>query len=206
MKAVVLVSGGLDSCVALWECIDMHGRENTLALGVDYGQTHAVELDHAQRVCAAAGVDLFRASASMVASPLTGNGTIPKGRSLEEIGSGIAPTFVPARNLVFLSLGAAHARVQGAHEVWIGCNADDALGYPDCAAEFLKLAGQVLTVGMAWSVGVIAPHAMRSKRRVVAVGRELGAPLHLTRSCYLPTPEPCGACDACFLRALAMDP
>jgi 7-cyano-7-deazaguanine synthase len=202
VKAVVLVSGGLDSCVALWEACSDYGASHVSALAVDYGQRHRRELDSASTICEEAGVSLHVSSVAFASTPLTGGGAVPTGRSPEEIAcGGTAPTFVPCRNLVFLALGAARAVDTGAREVWVGCNADDAAGYPDCTSAFLTQTERTLTLALGRSIAIVAPHIRRAKSHVIRIGRELGAPLKLSWSCYQGGMEPCGGCDACVLRA-----
>jgi len=221
---VVLVSGGLDSAVALAlaqkRCLEQ-GRGVVAALSFDYGQRHRVELDAAGRVveqlnarAAPEGAGrivhrLLRLPREATAgSALTaGGGEVPKGRSAEAISQGVPSTYVPARNLVFLALACAFAEAHGARAVWIGVNALDYSGYPDCRPAFIEAFTHCLEVGTkrgleGRAVRVEAPLIDLTKAQIVQLGLELGVDLSLTCSCYDPGPagEPCGACDACQLR------
>ena len=210
-KAVCLLSGGLDSstCLALarrqgYECY---------ALSFDYGQRHRVELQAATRVAAAlgaakhvvvrVGLDVFGGSA------LTDEIAVPKGRDLAEMEQSIPVTYVPARNTVFLSLALAWAETLDCADIFIGVNALDYSGYPDCRPEFIKAFEDLASVATKAAVEgrtrlkVHAPLVNLNKAQIVALGRELGVPFGLTHSCYDPAPEgrPCGECDSCLLRA-----
>ena len=140
-------------------------------------------------------------------SSLTGHGDIPKGRSEEEIGGGIPSTYVPARNTVFLSLGLAWAEVLEATRIYIGVNAIDYSGYPDCRPEFIhafeKMANLATKIGTeGQGLRVVAPLQKLSKSEIIRLGMSMGVDYSLTRSCYDPTPEgaPCLTCDSCQLR------
>lgn len=208
--AVVLLSGGLDSstvlAVAKWEGWRCH------ALTVGYGQTHGVELEAARRVAEALGavghkileVDLgaFRGSS------LVGEGSIPHGRSHDEMAEGIPSTYVPARNTVLLSLALAWAESLGADEIFLGINALDYSGYPDCRPDFLRAFENVARAGTKRGVEgkpirVRAPLMNKNKAEIIRWGQALGVDFGLTHSCYDPGPAgvPCGDCDSCALRA-----
>lgn len=213
--SVVLLSGGLDSCVAgAW----VRSRGRALhAISFDYGQRHRTELDAAARVAEALGA----ASRTVVAvdlraiggSALTSDAAVPKDR--EEIGAGVPSTYVPARNTIFLSLALGLAETRGADEIVIGANALDYSGYPDCREPYLRAfeAMANLATAAATEQGVrmriAAPLVAMTKAEIVREGVRLGAPLALTHSCYDPvydrngsgdTGLACGRCDSCILR------
>jgi 7-cyano-7-deazaguanine synthase len=207
-KAVVLLSGGLDSYTAA--AIARAEGFELYALTVAYGQRHAVELASARRVAASLGVarhielplDLTRFGGSA----LTGQGTIPKDRSLD--GSDVPATYVPARNLIFLSLALAWAEALGARDIFVGVNAIDYSGYPDCRPDFVESFER--TSALATRAGVEGarfhihtPLIALTKAGIIRRGIELGLDYGLTHSCYDPAPggAPCGHCDSCVLRA-----
>ncbi len=210
-KAVVLLSGGLDSATALAEA-KAAGFE-CYALSFDYGQRHTVELDAARRVARATGVadhvisriDLRRFGGSALTSDLD----VPKGRELDHMAEGIPVTYVPARNTVFLSFALAWAETLPASDIFIGINAVDFSGYPDCRPEFLRafeemanLATRLGTEGEA-RIKIRAPLMSMNKAQIITRGVELGVDYALTSTCYDPSEQgsPCRACDACLLRA-----
>jgi 7-cyano-7-deazaguanine synthase len=233
-KAVVLVSGGLDSttCLALAKS---QGYE-LYALTLSYGQRHHVELRAARRVAKAYKVKkhlvLEAPLAAFGGSALTDKSIkIPQKRSLKQMGKGIPPTYVPARNTVFLSLALAWAEVLGAQDIFIGVNALDYSGYPDCRPEFIrayerlaKLATKKGVEGK-WKLKIHTPLIRMSKAQIIRTGLKLGVDYGLTWSCYDPEPSakatsrgarfgrtrskkervtawrPCGRCDSCLLRA-----
>jgi 7-cyano-7-deazaguanine synthase len=207
--AVVLLSGGLDSATVLAIAKDAGFRVH--ALSFRYGQRHAVELDAARRVAAAQGVEqhveaeidlrLFGGSA------LTADIDVPKGRSAAEMGADVPVTYVPARNTVFLSFALAWAEVLDADDIFIGVNALDYSGYPDCRPEFIaafeRLAALATKRGVEGNpTHIHAPLIDLTKSEIIRRGLDLGVDFGLTRSCYDPTPEglSCGSCDACLLR------
>ena len=210
-RAVVLLSGGMDSATTLAEAIAQGFEAH--ALTVRYGQRHEVELERAAAVAHAVGaashrlasVDLAFAGASALTDPSI---PVPKSRENETIGAGIPPTYVPARNTVLLSLALAWAEVLGARDLFIGANAVDYSGYPDCRPAFLEafeaLAGVATKAGVEGeSFRVHAPLMRLTKGEIVRRALELRVDLSLTWSCYDPAPGqvPCGLCDACVLRA-----
>ncbi len=209
IKAVVLLSGGLDSTTCLAQA-RQRGRV-CYALSVAYGQCHDHELSCAARVAAALGAEEHRTAhvdlGSFGGSALTTDLAVPLDQ--DPMAAGIPTTYVPARNTVFLSLALAWAEVLGAREIWIGVNAIDYSGYPDCRPEFLRAFGELARV--ATKVGVeddgapkiVAPLLDLSKAEIVRAGTALGVDYGLTSSCYAPTPDgaPCRRCDACQLRA-----
>ena len=210
-RAVILLSGGLDSATVL-AIARGEGRE-CLALSIVYGQRHHVELDAARRVAAAIGVaehvihplDLrvFGASA------LTSDIAVPK----DAVGApGIPVTYVPARNTIFLSLALGYAEAREASEIWIGVNALDFSGYPDCRPDFIAAFQEVIRTGTRSGVErneprLIAPLLQMSKADIIRRGVELGVDYALTHSCYDPTAEgrACGHCDSCILRRKGFD-
>jgi 7-cyano-7-deazaguanine synthase len=209
-RAVVLVSGGLDSATAL--AVAKRDGFAPYALSFRYGQRHAVELSAAREVCHRTGV----AQHTVVAidlryfggSALTSDLPVPKRESLADVGTDIPVTYVPARNTIFLSYALAWAEVLRSTDIFIGVNALDYSGYPDCRPEYIAAFEQM--ANLATRAGVEGQARLRihtplitlTKREIVALGRELGVDYSLTRSCYDPSPtgEACGACDSCLLR------
>ncbi len=209
-KAVVLVSGGLDSATILAMAAKSGYELN--AMSFDYGQRHRFELEAARRVCAAANVarhvivplDLR----AFGGSALTDNIAVPKDRSESEMSGGVPITYVPARNTIFLSVALGWAEVLGAMDLFIGVNAVDYSGYPDCRPEFItafqKLANLATKSGVegtaTWTIH--APLVSLSKAEIIRQGIELGVDYSLTHSCYDPDPigRSCGRCDSCQLR------
>lgn len=209
-KAVVLLSGGLDSATALAEA-KVAGFE-TYALTIHYGQRHAVEVEASRRVARAAAVarhlemDIdFR---SFGGSALTDEIDVPKDRPDDVMTHGIPVTYVPARNTVFLSLALAWAETLGAFDIFVGVNCVDYSGYPDCRPEFLRafeaLANLATRSGVEGTgrFRVHAPLLLLDKPQIIRRGLELGVDYSLTHSCYDPTAEglACGRCDACRIR------
>lgn len=206
-KAVVLLSGGLDSTTAL--AVARSRGFACYALTVRYGQLHEVELEAARRVAARAGVIEHRVIdidlAQLAASALTTPGvTVPKDRSLDEIGApGDVPvTYVPARNTVLLALALAWAESLGARDLVVGVNVLDASGYPDCRPEFIRAFEALAQVATrAGGFTVHAPLIELTKAQIIALGAELGVDYAITHSCYDPVAgAACGRCDACQLR------
>ena len=211
--AVCLVSGGMDSAVVLAEAVAAGRRAH--ALSFDYGQRHDCELAAAALVAQAGGAAQHRVVrvdlSSLGGSALTDAIEVPKDRAPEAIGTGVPPTYVPARNTVFLAVALAWAEVLGAEEIWIGVNAVDYSGYPDCRPEFLRafeaLARLATAAGSerAARLEIRAPLMRMSKAEIVERAFELGVDLSLTHTCYDPLPSAgralaCGRCDACVLR------
>jgi 7-cyano-7-deazaguanine synthase len=208
MRAVVLLSGGLDSATAA----AMAKAEGWAvdALTILYGQVHAIEVDAARRVSQSLGierhVELQIDLGLFGGSTLVGDGAVPKERDLET--SGIPSTYVPARNTVFLSLALALAETRGADRIVIGVNAIDYSGYPDCRPEYLAAFEQVARLATragieGRDIRIHAPLARMSKADIIRAGTKLGVDYGLTHSCYDPLPggRPCGGCDSCRLRA-----
>ena len=208
-KAVLLLSGGLDSYTA--GAIAIAGGFEIFALTVRYGQVHAREVAAAQRVARALGVtrhiELEVDLAAFGGSALVGDGGIPKDRPLEGLRE-VPSTYVPARNTVFLSLALAWAEAVGAEALAIGVNALDYSGYPDCRPEYLeafeRLAGLATRAGVEGGpLRVLAPLLHLTKGQIVQRGLALGLDYGLTHSCYDPDGDgrPCERCDSCRLRA-----
>jgi 7-cyano-7-deazaguanine synthase len=207
---VVLLSGGLDSTTAL----AMAGAQGfrTFALSFRYGQRHSVELDAAACVAEALGatrhvvadIDLRVFGGSALTSDLE----VPRGRSADEMGEGIPVTYVPARNTIFLSFALAWAEVLEAADIFIGVNALDYSGYPDCRPEFIEAYERMAELATRAGVEgrqhlkIHTPLISLSKAEIIRRGIELGVDYGLTSSCYDPSPEgrPCGGCDSCLLR------
>jgi 7-cyano-7-deazaguanine synthase len=209
-RAVVLLSGGLDSttvaAIARSEGYDVFG------LSFRYGQRHVVELEAARRVADSLGVtehlimdvDLRKIGGSA----LTDRIEVPKGRSEESMERGIPVTYVPARNTIFLSYALAWAEVLNARDIFIGVNAVDYSGYPDCRPEYIaafermaNLATKAAVTGR-WRIHIRTPIIFMSKAEIIKTGLELGVDYKLTHSCYDPAPDgkACGLCDSCLLR------
>ncbi len=210
-KAVVLVSGGLDSTTCL--VIARQQGFELYALTLFYGQRHKVELKAARKVAKAYKVkkhlELEVPLTAFGGSALTDKKIIvPKHKSLKDIGKGIPPTYVPARNTVFLSLALAWAEAVGAEHIFIGVNALDYSGYPDCRPEFIrafeKLAKLATKKGVEgkWKLKIHTPLIRLSKAQIIKAGLKLGIDYGLTHSCYDPKPDgrACGRCDSCLLR------
>ncbi len=209
-RAVILLSGGLDStttlAIALKQGFEVH------ALSFDYGQRHEAELDAARRVASR-----FRVAEHVVAkidlrlfggSALTSDVAVPKRRSLEQMSNGIPVTYVPARNTIFLSFALAWAEVLGASDIFIGVNALDYSGYPDCRREYIeayqRMADLATRAGVEGHqhIKIHTPLIDLTKGQIIRKGIELGVDYALTCTCYDPSPEgeACGHCDACLLR------
>jgi len=209
-KAVVLLSGGLDSTTVA--AIAQQQGFAVYALSFDYGQNHRIELDFAKRVAAKLGVREHTVVAvdlrSFGGSALTSDVPVPKHRTAEAIGHGIPITYVPARNTVFLALALARAESLGATDIFIGVNALDYSGYPDCRPEFIeafeRMANLATKSGVEGRTRITlqTPLILLSKAEIVKVADKLGVDFRLTHSCYDPDPDgrPCGACDSCLLR------
>jgi 7-cyano-7-deazaguanine synthase len=209
-RAVVLLSGGLDSATAL--AIARAEGFDAYALSFDYGQRHDRELDSARRVAAALGARehlVLRLDLRAIGgSALTADIAVPKGRSVEAMGSGIPVTYVPARNTIFLSYALAWAEVLESQDIFIGVNALDYSGYPDCRPEFIEAFERM--ADLATRAGVEGTSRLRihtplirlTKAEIVARGTALGVDFALTWSCYEPRPDglACGRCDSCLLR------
>jgi 7-cyano-7-deazaguanine synthase len=208
-KAVVLLSGGLDSATVAAVALD-RGFE-VYALSFRYGQRHAAEIEAAQRVAERLGlrrhvvldVDLR----AFGGSALTGDLEVPKDTPLEQIGSTIPATYVPARNTIFLAFALAWAETLGASDIFIGANALDYSGYPDCRPEYIeafeRMANLATRAGVEGGLlRIDTPLINLSKAEIIRLGSGLGVEYADTWSCYDPTPEgtACGRCESCILR------
>ncbi len=209
-NAVCLLSGGLDSSICL--AIARQAGFECYCLSFDYGQRHKIELDAAARVARNLGARDHRVAAidlrAFGHSALTDEIDVPKRRDLENMGSGIPITYVPARNTIFLSFALAYAEVLEASDVFIGVNALDYSGYPDCRPEFIeafeKMANLATKAGVEGRthLRIHTPLAAMTKADIARKAVELGVDLALTHSCYDPDEQgrACGECDACLLR------
>ena len=204
-RAVVLLSGGMDSATCL--CLAREAGFACHALSFSYGQRHAIELDAARRIAEAHGAVEHRVVTidleAFGGSALTSGMTVPKDRSDAEIGEGIPTTYVPARNTIFLAFALAWAEVLDAHDIYIGVNALDYSGYPDCRPAFIAAFQAMARLGTRLSdLTVRVPLLHLSKAEIITRGRSLGVDFGMTRTCYDPAPDgsACGHCDACHLR------
>jgi 7-cyano-7-deazaguanine synthase len=214
-RAVVLLSGGLDSATTL--AFAREAGFECYALTVRYGQRHVVEIEAARRVALAMGVahhvELDIDLRAFGGSALTSDGPVPKDRTDEAMANGIPVTYVPARNTVFLALSLAWAETLGAFDIWIGVNCVDYSGYPDCRPEYLRsfeaLANLATRAGVEdeGRFRIHAPLLTLTKEQIIERGRALQVDYALTHSCYDPSPEglSCGRCDACRIRRSAFD-
>jgi len=214
-KAVILLSGGLDSATTL--AIARQAGFELYTISFRYGQRHAIELAAAHQIADRMGVkrhivvdiDLRQFGGSA----LTANLDVPKHDRVEEIGTQIPITYVPARNTVFLSLALAYSETLGAGDIFIGVNALDYSGYPDCRPEFVQAFERMANLGTKAGVEAAArgeswfrvhgPLQTMTKAQIVRLGAQLQVDFGMTSSCYDPAPDgrPCGHCDACLLRA-----
>lgn len=205
-KAVVLLSGGLDSAVALYCAIKKGYSCHSLIF--DYGQRHKKEISQAKKI---AGVSGSKFEVIKLNLPWKGSSLVdrtiklPQGRSIEEIKKGIPSTYVPARNTIFLSIAASFAEAIGARDIFIGAHFEDSSGYPDCRREYLEAFQKVIKIGtkagLAGALKLNFPLIGRTKKEIIRLGKELGVPFELTWSCYKGGPAPCMRCDSCILRA-----
>jgi len=214
-RAVVLLSGGLDSSTCLaWgirEGMECH------ALSFNYGQRQLQELKAARAIATALGASSHRVLdidlRAIGGSALTDDIAVPKHRTIGEIGQGIPITYVPARNTIFLSHALALAEVIGANRLVIGVNALDYSGYPDCRPEFIAAFESMANLGSRFvqtpeaSLQILTPLIAMTKAEIVRLARSLDVPIELTFSCYDPSEfgDACGHCDACVLRAKGLE-
>lgn len=204
-RAVVLLSGGLDSATVLAMALD-RGRA-IQALSFDYGQRHLVELEASRAIATRSGVDhrIVRIDAeAMRGSSLTGSGEVPKDALGEE---GVPSTYVPGRNMIFLSLAVGFAEGHQCDEIWIGVNALDYSGYPDCRPEFIEAFQRMALLGTRSGIEIgtpriVAPLAGMTKAEIIRAGHSLGVHYSVTHSCYDPAADgrACAHCDSCLLR------
>lgn len=210
VPAVVLLSGGLDSTTLLAYVVD--GGYDAHAMTFRYGQRHAAEVDAARRVARRFGVrdhvivdiDLRMFGGSALTSGIA----VPKDRSADEMSHGIPITYVPARNTIFLSFALAYSEVLGASDIFVGVNAVDYSGYPDCRPEYIAAFERMANLATRGAVEGTTPVCIRAplvdltKREIIELGLRLGVDYAMTSSCYDPLPNglACGRCDACRLR------
>jgi 7-cyano-7-deazaguanine synthase len=209
-KAIVLLSGGLDSTTTL--AIAQSKGYEINALTFRYGQRHEFEIETARKIAGQFGVAQHVISQidlrAFGGSALTSDVEVPKGRSLEEMSEGIPVTYVPARNTIFLSFALAWAEVVGASDIFLGVNALDYSGYPDCRPEYIEAYERM--ANLATKAGIEGRQRLKihtplihlSKAEIIQQGLELGVDYSMTSTCYDPSPtgRACGQCDACLLR------
>jgi 7-cyano-7-deazaguanine synthase len=210
-SAIVLLSGGLDSTTCL--AIARHEGFAPYALSFQYGQRHRLELDAAGRIAATLGAVAHQVVTfdlrQFGGSALTDDIAVPKGRDLSQPEAEVPSTYVPARNTIFLSFALAWAEVLGAQDIFIGVNALDYSGYPDCRPEYIhafeRMANLATKAGVEGRqrLTIHTPLIALTKAQIIQRGLALGVDYGLTLSCYDPSPDstPCGACDSCLLRA-----
>jgi len=208
-RAVILLSGGLDSATTL--AIAKHEGYEIFPLSFEYGQRHRVEIDSAKQIVQSLGVREHRIVKIDLrvfgGSALTDTIEVPKRRSDSEIAGQIPDTYVPARNTIFLSYALAWAETIEARDIFIGVNARDYSGYPDCRPEFIKQFERLANVGTKAGISgerfrIHTPLIAMNKPEIIRKGEELGVDFSITHSCYDPEPDgtACGECDSCRLR------
>ncbi|MDP3919396.1 MAG: 7-cyano-7-deazaguanine synthase QueC [Candidatus Omnitrophota bacterium] len=205
--AICLLSGGLDSTVALYAALA--DGYSVRALTLSYGQVHVREIDSARRIAAELNLEHHILSISLPwkgSALLDTTSPIPVGRDSAEMSREIPSTYVPARNTVFLSFAASFAEARGAEAIFIGANALDYSGYPDCRPEYFDAFSEVLKRGTkagvrGRSILIETPLLRLSKKEIVELGIKLNIPFEHTWSCYQGRKDPCGECDSCILRA-----
>jgi 7-cyano-7-deazaguanine synthase len=211
MKAVILLSGGLDSSTVLYQA-RADGCE-CYAISFDYQQQHCRELQSAVLVGKSVGVvqhqvvnfDLRLWGGSALTDDAI---ALPQARSLDEMSQNIPVTYVPARNTIFLSFALGYAEVIAAERVYIGVNALDYSGYPDCRPDYIQAMQEVFRLGTKQGregqpINIVAPLVNLKKTEIIQLGNQLGAPWELTWSCYAGGDKACGVCDSCRLRLAA---
>ena len=204
-KAIVLLSGGLDSATTLYSALSKAFKVSCLIF--DYAQRHRKEINQAKTIARGAGCDF---QVIKIALPWQGssllNKKIPLPRQRQLPYKEIPSTYVPARNIIFLSFAASYAEALGAATIFIGANAIDYSGYPDCRPEFFAAFADVLRRGLKTGVEgqrieIQTPLIRKTKAQIIQLGLKLKVPYHLTWSCYGGGKRPCGSCDSCLLRA-----
>ncbi len=200
-EAIVLLSGGLDSATVLAIAQRRH-RLRCLALVCEYGQRHAVEVAAAQRVADAAKVFLHRVCLPAVpaaGSPLVDDNAVVPPANLDA--GGVAPTYVPGRNIVMIAVAAQYAEALGAEAVYCGVNAMDYSGYPDCRPQFIEVMRKAIGFGTVAHIDLRTPLIQLSKSDIIFEGTRLGVDYSITHSCYSPIEGlACGECDSCAIR------
>lgn len=200
LKALVLLSGGLDSTTVLSHALSQ-GYEVS-CLSFDYGQRHSIELESSRKIAEKMKVERKVFSLDLRqfgGSSLTSDMDVEEGKfGREEVPN----TYVPGRNIIFLSIAGAIADIKKCEAIMIGVNAVDYSGYPDCRPEFISSMEKSLRIGLAFSstLKIDAPLQTMSKAEIIKYGMQLGTPYELTHSCYLGNEEACGKCDSCLLR------
>ncbi len=205
-KAICLLSGGLDSATTLG--IALRDGYETSALTINYGQLHQKEIESAENIAKHFGIEHVSIRVPMPwggSALLDKNIPLPKGRNEDEMASGIPVSYVPARNTIFLSLAASFAEARGADVIFIGANAIDYSGYPDCRPDFFKAFQTVIARGTKCGIEnkqieIKAPLLELTKAEIIGLGYSLQIPYELTWSCYEGGKVPCGECDSCKLR------
>jgi len=202
-KAVVLLSGGLDSATTLY--IARKRGYSCFCLIFDYGQRHRKEITSARALAkrTSSRYEIIKLRLPEEASALTSRRIpIPQKRSLKTIGKNIPPTYVPARNIVFLGIALSYAESLGAKKIFIGANALDFSGYPDCRPRFFSAFSKAARTGTkaGKSIRIETPLLNKTKSSIIRAGTRLGVPYNLTWSCYRGKRKPCGTCDSCLLR------
>ncbi|MBK1987019.1 7-cyano-7-deazaguanine synthase QueC [Sphaerospermopsis aphanizomenoides BCCUSP55] len=213
MKAVILLSGGLDSSTVLYQA-RADGCE-CYAISFDYQQRHRRELESAMLVAKSAGVVEHQVVNFDLrlwgGSALTDNAiALPQARSLDEMSQNIPVTYVPARNTIFLSFALGYAEAIAAERVYIGVNALDYSGYPDCRPDYIQAMQEVFRLGTKQGregqpINIVAPLVDLKKTEIIQLGNQLGVPWKLTWSCYAGGEKACGVCDSCRLRLAAFE-
>ncbi len=201
-KAVILLSGGLDSTTTLYYAKAKGFKCHALIF--DYGQRHRKEVRSAVEVAARAKVPykIIKIKLPWKGTSLIGKGSrLPTRRSMKAIGKGIPSTYVPGRNTIFLSFALSYAEAIGAKAIFIGANAVDFSGYPDCRPGYYRAFRRLIKAGASnASIKVLTPLINMTKSRIIRLGLRLGAPLDKTWSCYKGGSRPCGVCDSCLIR------
>lgn len=208
MKAVILLSGGLDSSTVLYQA--RADGYQCYAISFDYHQRHRRELQSAMSVAQSLGVVEHQLITfdlrSWGGSALTDNSIpVPQNRPLDQMSESIPITYVPARNSIFLSFALAYAEAIRAERVYIGVNALDYSGYPDCRPDYIHAMQEVFRLGTKQGregkeIDIVAPLINLTKTQIIRLGNRLGVPWELTWSCYIGEQHPCGVCDSCQLR------
>ena len=209
-STVVLLSGGMDSCVCAAIAIQDHGTTNVAAMHISYGQrTEARERESFTKICNRLGIAKRMLIENRSLAQIGGSALTDKSIAVPEsghIGKEIPVTYVPFRNAHFLSAAVSWAEVLDATQIYIGAVAQDSSGYPDCRPEYYQAFNQVIRVGTKeGGISITTPLIALRKAEIIRRGLELGAPLELTWSCYTGEFEACGVCDSCVLRLRAFD-
>jgi 7-cyano-7-deazaguanine synthase len=205
-RAIILLSGGLDSAVTLYAAMAEGFVPHCLIF--DYGQRHKREIEASKRICREAGCEFKLVKISLPwkgSALLDRNSPLPK-VSGDEGAKNIPATYVPARNIIFLSFALSFAEAVGARQIFIGAHSQDYSGYPDCRPEFFQAFDQVALRGtksgvQGHRISIRRPLVKMDKTRIILLGKKLGVPFELTWSCYKGGARPCGKCDSCYFRA-----